>query len=61
MAVVDYLLKKISVNRVKDMWDDIYRVTELLYAKAPSLRPIIEDKTGIIIPEIEEKSEIQNS
>lgn len=43
------------------MWDDIYRVTELLYAKAPSLRPLIEDKTGIIIPEIEEKSEIQNS
>ena len=61
MAVVDYLLKKISVNRVKDMWDDIYRVTELLYAKAPSLRPLIEDKTGIIIPEIEEKSENQNS
>lgn len=60
MIVVDYLLRQISVNRAKDMWDDIYKVTKLLYGKAPSVRPLIENKTGIIIPEKDMETDNQN-
>ncbi len=49
LLVVDYLMKNISINRAKDMWDDIYRVTKLLYNKAPATRQLIEQKTGIIV------------
>lgn len=49
LIVIDYLLRNISVNRANDMWADIRRVTALLYEKAPSVRPLIEDKTGIFL------------
>ncbi len=50
LAVVDYLLKSISVNRVKDMWKEIHVATSRLYEKAPSIRFVIENLTGIIVP-----------
>lgn len=50
LTVVDFLLKTISANRVKDMWNDIYTVTSRLYEKAPVIRAIIESSTGIIVP-----------
>ena len=49
LIVIDYLLRNISVNRANDMWADIRRVTAQLYEKAPSVRPLIEDKTGIFL------------
>ncbi len=56
LRVIDYLLRQISVNRANDMWDEIYKATALLYSKTPSLRPLIEKQTGIIVPEIQEKA-----
>ena len=32
------------------MWDEIYAATKLLYSKAPSLKNIIETRTGIVLP-----------
>ena len=51
LCVVDYLVKNISANRAKDMWDDIFRVTRLLYSKTPVVRQLIEQRTGIIVPQ----------
>lgn len=50
LAVVDYLLRIISENRVNDMWKEIYAATSRLYEKTPNIRPIIESLTGIIVP-----------
>lgn len=50
MRVIDYLLRQISVNRTNDMWKDIYKATSVLYDKTPTLRPLIEALTGIILP-----------
>lgn len=51
LRVIDYLLKKISVNRAKDMWDGIYEATRLLFSQSPGLQPLIEVRTGIVLPE----------
>lgn len=50
LRVIDYLLRQISVNRVNDMWNEIYAATRLLYSKAPSLKNLIETRTGIVLP-----------
>ena len=50
LRVIDYLLRQISVNRVNDMWNEIYAATRLLYSKAPSLKNLIEKRTGIVLP-----------
>lgn len=50
LTVVDYLMKSISVNRVNDMWNEINTATSRLYGKTPTIRPIIEHLTGIIVP-----------
>lgn len=50
LRVVDFLLSQISVNRKADMWDALYAATKSLYEKTPSIRPIIESQTGIIMP-----------
>ncbi len=50
LRVIDYLLRKVSVNRANDMWDQIYEATSNLYAVSPNLRPLVERKTGIILP-----------
>lgn len=50
LRVVDFLLNQISVNRKADMWRELYAATESLYKKTPSIRPIIEGQTGIILP-----------
>ncbi len=41
----------ISVNRANDMRDELHTATEKLYEKVPSIRPMIEVCTGIILPE----------
>ena len=51
LRVIDYLLRQVSVNRANDMWREIYKATYLLYQKTPSMRPIVENQTGIIVPE----------
>lgn len=43
------------------MWEDISKVTKLLYEKAPTLKQLIETKTGIVIPETEIESGNQES
>lgn len=50
LKVIDYMIKKISVNRANDMWGELFNATERLYAKVPSVRPMIEASTGIILP-----------
>ena len=52
LAVVDYMLSRISENRVKDMWHEIYTATSRLYQKTPVIRAIIESLTGIILPKV---------
>ena len=49
LRVIDYMLRKVSVNRANDMWDEIYAATRLLFSKAPSLRTLIETSTGIVL------------
>ncbi len=49
LRIIDYILRKISVNRTNDMWDELYRATRKLYSKVPSLRPVIERRTGIVL------------
>ncbi len=51
LRVIDYMVRKISVNRANDMWEELYSATERLYAKVPSIRQMIESCTGIILPE----------
>lgn len=51
LRVIDYLIRKISVNRANDMWQDLFTATKRLYGKVPTLRPLIEANTGIILPE----------
>ena len=48
LAVVDFLLKTISVNRAIDMHKEISAATLQLYAKTPSIRQTIETLTGIV-------------
>lgn len=49
LRVIDFLLRKVSVNRANDMWNEIYIATERLYRISPSLQPLVEQKTGIIV------------
>ena len=51
LYVIDYLLKTVSKNRTRDMWNDIFVITKRLYSKAPMTQTIIEKLTGIILPE----------
>ncbi|MBO5818510.1 MAG: Abi family protein, partial [Bacteroidales bacterium] len=51
LYVIDYLLKTVSKNRTRDMWNDIFVITKRLYSKAPMTQTIIEKQTGIILPE----------
>lgn len=50
LRVIDFILRKVSVNRSNDMWKEIYKATNRLYQISPSLRPLVEQKTGIILP-----------
>lgn len=50
LAVVDFLLRAISINRANDMWKEISTATRRLYDKTPSIRPTIETLTGIVTP-----------
>lgn len=55
LRVIDFLLKKVSVNRAKDMWNEIYKATRLLYSQSPALQSLIEKLTGIILPKSQSK------
>ena len=50
LRVIDFLLRKVSVNRSNDMWKEIYKATNRLYKISPNLRPLVEQKTGIVLP-----------
>ncbi len=50
MKVIDYFIRIISVNRANDMWNELFLATSRLYSKIPSVRPLIEGNTGIIVP-----------
>lgn len=50
IKVIDFLLRQISVNRAEEMWQEIYGATKKMYAVTPSIRPLIEQETGIILP-----------
>lgn len=50
LKVIDFMLRQISVNRANEMWEELYRATERLYSKVPSIKPLIEHNTGIILP-----------
>lgn len=49
LRIIDYLMRRISVNRANDMWKEIYEATHLLYSKSPTLQPLIESQTGIVL------------
>lgn len=51
LRVIDFLLRKVSINRANDMWNEIYSATDRFYKVSPNLRPLVENKTGIILPE----------
>ena len=51
LKVIDYLLRRVSVNRANDMRDKIYDATRNLYKVSPSLRSLVEQKTGVILPD----------
>ena len=50
LKVIDFMLRQISINRANEMWDELYKATHRLYSKVPSIRPLIEQNTGIILP-----------
>ncbi|MCQ2135061.1 MAG: Abi family protein [Bacteroidales bacterium] len=50
IRVIDFMLRQISVNRSRDMWNEIRHATRVLYTKAPRLQPFVERKTGILLP-----------
>lgn len=58
LRVIDFMLRQISVNRANEMWDELYNATERLYSKVPSIRPLIELNTGIILPPKPKKKSI---
>lgn len=49
LRVIDFLLRKVSINRANDMWNEIYSATDRFYKVSPNLRPLVENKTGIIL------------
>ena len=49
IRVIDFMLRQVSVNRSRDMWNEIHQATHTLYTKAPSLQPFVERKTGILL------------
>lgn len=49
LKVIDFLLGKISENRRLEMWNNIYDVVKILYNKVPTIRPLIESETGIVL------------
>ena len=49
LIVIDYLIRQISINRATDMWNELNHATLRLYSKVPSIRSLIESKTGIIV------------
>lgn len=50
LRVITFILGNISQNRANDMWKELDVATRRLYSKVPSIRPIIEQCTGIIVP-----------
>lgn len=49
LRVVDFVLRKVSVNRSTDMRNDIYKATNRLYQISPNLRPLVEQKNWYYI------------
>lgn len=51
LRVVDYMLRRISINRANDLQRELISATTRLYAKVPSIKSMIETNTGIIVEE----------
>lgn len=51
LRVIRYMLGIVSANRAQEMMENIYNATRELYSKAPTMQTLIEQKTGIILPE----------
>lgn len=49
LRVIRYLLGCISKNRLADLENDLQAATKRLYSKVPSMRPMIEKNTGIVV------------
>ena len=49
LRVIRYMLGCISKNRLADLENDLQTATKRLYSKAPSMRPMIEKNTGIVV------------
>lgn len=49
LSVVRYFLKTISLNRLYDMNKELKEATLKLYGKCPTIRALIEQRTGILV------------
>lgn len=49
IKATEYVLEQISTNRAKDLREELSNAASLLYKKVPSLRMLVENKTGIEI------------
>jgi abortive infection bacteriophage resistance protein len=49
LRVVDYMLRQVSVNRARDMWNELHSAISCLYEKTTAIRSVIESQTGITI------------
>lgn len=49
LRVIKHLLGCISMNRLADLKNDLQVATRRLYSKAPSVRAMIEQNTGIVV------------
>ena len=49
LSVVRYFLKTISLNRLYDMNKELKEATLKLYGKCPTIRSLIEQRTGILV------------
>lgn len=50
LRIIGYMLRQISRNRALDMQNEIIAATQSICTKVPYLQPMIEQKTGIMLP-----------
>lgn len=59
MKAMEYVLEQISSNRTNDLRQELSNAVSVLYKKVPSLRMLIEKKTGIEIKDKKPKGIIE--
>lgn len=50
LRIIGYMLRQISRNRALDMENELISATQRICTKVPYLQPLIEQKTGIMLP-----------